>query len=136
MNYKLCENGTTRDATPSLPPEARSVPPATSYRITSEVQEPGYSTILERLENVEREQIALKQGQSALLKENTDIIGLLMTLMVLMEELRGANAEAKPQPQLKFLGNDFILPNDYRPNDLDDILYTLENMQITSIGGT
>uniref|UniRef100_A0A803Q2B0 Uncharacterized protein n=1 Tax=Cannabis sativa TaxID=3483 RepID=A0A803Q2B0_CANSA len=49
---------------PSLSPplEERFVPPSTSYPSTSKTQVPEYSAILARLENIEKDQIALKQG--------------------------------------------------------------------------
>ncbi|KAM6598051.1 hypothetical protein CsatA_008575 [Cannabis sativa] len=49
---------------------------------------------------------------------------------------RRPSAEAEPQPDAVSPGDEFILPNDYRPNDEEDVLRTPQNMSVTSIGDT
>uniref|UniRef100_A0A803Q0A2 Uncharacterized protein n=1 Tax=Cannabis sativa TaxID=3483 RepID=A0A803Q0A2_CANSA len=75
----------------SIPPSASMIPSVSmplskSIPNTSEAQKPICSAILAKLESVEREQIALKQGQIAILKGQTKIMGCLKALMTLMED--------------------------------------------------
>ncbi|XP_060959426.1 uncharacterized protein LOC133030639 [Cannabis sativa] len=150
LEQRAEEAGIFRDDTPphSPPSGARSVPPSASMPdsasmpqsasipSTSQPQVPISSAILARLERVEKEQLALKQGQTDILKGQNEIMGYLKTLLALMGDQRRPSAEAEPQPDAVSPGDEFILPNDYRPNDEEDVLRTPQNMSVTSIGDT
>uniref|UniRef100_A0A803P9E2 Uncharacterized protein n=1 Tax=Cannabis sativa TaxID=3483 RepID=A0A803P9E2_CANSA len=112
------------------------MPQSASIPSTSQRQELIYSAIFARLERVEREKLALKQGQTDILKGQTEIMGCLKTLLVLMGDPRRPNAEVDPHPVPVSSGDEFILPNDYRHYDVEDVLHTPQNMSITSIGDT
>ena len=119
---------------PPVQPEAPEVPPSTPRASTSsQAEQPGYSMILARLEKVEGQQSALIKGQS-------EILGQLQKLMTMMEDLSRPAPDPHPQsteegPQS--LVDEDILPNDYRPDDVDDHIFrTPEDMQITVIGDT
>uniref|UniRef100_A0A803P4Q3 Uncharacterized protein n=1 Tax=Cannabis sativa TaxID=3483 RepID=A0A803P4Q3_CANSA len=69
LEERANETQIIKEATPQSPlPKAHSVPTPASIPITSEAQELVYYVILARLESVEKEKIALKQGQTAILK--------------------------------------------------------------------
>uniref|UniRef100_A0A803QE77 Uncharacterized protein n=1 Tax=Cannabis sativa TaxID=3483 RepID=A0A803QE77_CANSA len=125
-----------RDSTPpapSPPPEDPHIAPSASIPNTSKAREPVYFAILARLETIEREQIALRQGQTTLLKGQTKIMGYLKTLMGLIEDQRRPNSEVEPQQELQSLENEIIYLNDYRLDDPDDVLCEPDHMKITSI---
>ncbi|KAM6564141.1 hypothetical protein CsatB_024139 [Cannabis sativa] len=112
------------------------VPPSASIPSTSEARDPVYPAILARLETVER-------GQAALLRGQTAIMDQLKTIMTLLQDPGRPAADSQPQPQpqpqpeeeARTPEDDFILPNDYQPDD-DDMFCTPEKTNITSIGDT
>ncbi|XP_062119852.1 uncharacterized protein LOC133834299 isoform X2 [Humulus lupulus] len=119
---------------PPAQPEAPEVPPSTPHASTSsQAEQPGYSMILARLEKVEGQQSALIKGQS-------EILDQLQKLMTMMEDLSRPVPDPHPQsteegPQSPV--DEDILPNDYRPDDVDDHIFrTPEDMQITVIRDT
>ncbi|XP_060965676.1 uncharacterized protein LOC133034581 [Cannabis sativa] len=130
LEQRAEEAGIFRDDTPphSPPSGARSVPPSASMPdsasmpqsasipSTSQPQVPISSAILARLERVEKEQLALKQGQTDILKGQNEIMGYLKTTAKLLWEIREGPAQ--------------------RPNDEEDVLRTPQNMSVTSIGDT
>ncbi|XP_062094226.1 uncharacterized protein LOC133800285 [Humulus lupulus] len=123
-----------KEVPPPPAPEAPEVPPSAPHASTSsQAEQPGYSMILARLEKVEGQQSALIKGQS-------EILGQLQKLMTMMEYLSRPAPDPHPQsteegPQSPV--DEDILPNDYRPDDVDDHIFrTPEDMKITVIGDT